>query len=110
MARPVGSEDYDDAAMRIRLAALSKDLSGGSAKPGPAPRPDDGPSAMGQAVSLGLRVTSEFVAAILVAGFIGWQLDRWFHSSPAGLIVFIVLGAAAGFWNVYRIAARTGSK
>lgn len=104
------NENDDDAAMRTRLAALSKELSSGAANPSPGSRSDAGSSAVGQAVSLGVRVTSEFVAAILVSGFIGWQIDRWLGSSPAALIVFIVLGTAAGFWNVYRIATRTGSK
>ena len=55
-------------------------------------------------MSLGFRVMSEFVAAVLVGGFIGWALDRWLGISPAALIVFLGFGAAAGFWNVYRIA------
>lgn len=110
MAGSGRSENDDDAAMRTRLAALSKDLSGGATRPADAARSEASSSAVGQAVSLGVRVTSEFVAAILVSGFIGWQIDRWIGSSPAALIVFIVLGTAAGFWNVYRIATRTGSK
>ena len=57
-------------------------------------------------MSLGFRVMSEFVAAVVVGGFIGWAIDRWLGISPAGLIVFGALGTAAGFWNVYRIAAQ----
>jgi ATP synthase protein I len=60
----------------------------------------------GRALSLGFRVLSEFVAGVVVGGLIGWQLDAWFSTSPLFLIVFLALGTAAGFWNVYRIAAQ----
>ena len=60
----------------------------------------------GRALSLGFRVLSEFVAGVVVGFLIGWQLDTWFSTSPLFLIVFLALGTAAGFWNVYRIAAQ----
>lgn len=60
----------------------------------------------GRALSLGFRVLSEFVAGVVVGFLIGWQLDIWLSTSPLFLIVFLALGTAAGFWNVYRIAAR----
>ena len=60
----------------------------------------------GRALSLGFRVLSEFVAGVVVGGLIGWQIDVWLSTSPLFLIVFLALGTAAGFWNVYRIAAR----
>jgi ATP synthase protein I len=67
----------------------------------------------GRAMSLGFRVLSEFVAGVVVGFLIGWQLDVWLSTSPLFLIVFLALGTAAGFWNVYRIAAQpttTGRK
>ena len=97
--------------MRKRLAALSRDLRGAMRGPRRSrPRPSRRPSGVGQAISLGMRVISEFVAAIAVGGFIGWQLDRWLGSSPVAMIVFLALGTAAGFWNVYRVATKTGAK
>ena len=103
----------DDDAMRARL----KDLSGaleGRRKAAGAPKPSTGfssPDGMGQAMSLGFRVMSEFVAAVVVGGFIGWAIDRWLGISPAALIVFLALGTAAGFWSVYRIAMQpTGAR
>ena len=35
---------------------------------------------------------------------IGWLLDRWLGISPWGLIVFLLLGFAAGVLNVMRAA------
>jgi ATP synthase protein I len=41
---------------------------------------------------------------LVVGGGIGWLLDRWLGTSPAFLIVFFLLGAAAGTLNVFRAA------
>ena len=59
----------------------------------------------GSAMNLGFRVLTEFVAAVVIAALLGWQLDVWFGTAPICLIVLIALGTAAGFWNVYRIAS-----
>jgi ATP synthase protein I len=53
-----------------------------------------------------LRVLSEFVAAVIVGAFIGWWIDRVAGTTPAFLAVFLLMGAAAGFWNVYRIGMK----
>ncbi len=50
----------------------------------------------------GLKLGSEFVSAILVGAFIGWAFDTWFQTIPFGLIVFLILGFAAGVLNVMR--------
>lgn len=52
----------------------------------------------GQAVKL----SSEFIAAVIVGAALGWALDQWAGSSPWGLIVFLLLGFAAGVLNVMR--------
>jgi ATP synthase protein I len=55
-------------------------------------------------MSLAARVLSEFVAAVVVGAVIGWGIDRAAGTSPVFLMVFLLMGAAAGLWNVYRIA------
>jgi ATP synthase protein I len=65
------------------------------------------------------RFATELVAALVVGGGLGWGVD-WlfghfgFHTKPVFLIVFFVLGAAAGIRNVMRAAnelnARMASK
>lgn len=52
----------------------------------------------------GFQLSSEFVAGILVGGFVGWTIDYFAGSSPWGLIVFLLLGFAAGTLNVMRSA------
>lgn len=53
----------------------------------------------------GVRLSSEFVAAILVGGGIGYAVDQFFGIAPFGLIVLLLLGFAAGVLNVMRAAA-----
>ena len=61
-----------------------------------------------RALSVGLNAFSEFVGAVLVGGLVGWKLDEWFGSKPWLMIVFLGLGIAAGFWNIYRVAKPKG--
>ncbi len=53
----------------------------------------------------GLRLGSEFIAAILVGAGIGWLLDIWLKTGPWLLLVFVLVGFAAGVLNVARAAA-----
>jgi ATP synthase protein I len=53
----------------------------------------------------GLRLGSEFVAAILVGLGIGWLLDSWLHTTPWLMLVMLMFGFAAGVLNVVRSAA-----
>lgn len=99
--------DSDHGDMQDRLAKLSRDLESRGAVPPPqANQSFSGPNSIGSAMSTGFRVMSEFVAAVAVGGLIGWQCDRWFGTSPILLILFLLLGTAAGFWTVYRIAMK----
>lgn len=103
MTNEPGSSDAD---MRARLDRLSQDLGTRAASKPVENGPLKGPDNMGSAMSLGFRVLSEFVAAVAVGALIGWQADKWLHTSPLMLILFLVLGAAAGFWTVYKLAAK----
>jgi ATP synthase protein I len=51
----------------------------------------------------GLRVGVELVSALAVAVAIGWGLDRWLHTMPLFLIIFVLLGGVAGVMNVWRL-------
>ncbi len=53
----------------------------------------------------GLRLGSEFVAAILVGLGIGWLLDSWLNTTPWFMLVMLMFGFAAGVLNVVRAAA-----
>ena len=53
-------------------------------------------------MSKGLKLSSEFMAAIFAGFMIGYLLDRFAGTGPWGLIVFILLGFCAGVLNVLR--------
>lgn len=55
-------------------------------------------------VAQAIRLGGEFVAGVLVGAGIGWLIDVWLGTSPWGLVVFLLLGFAAGVLNVLRAA------
>ena len=55
-------------------------------------------------MAVGLRLSSELVAGVLVGAALGWGFDRLLSTSPLGLIVFLLLGFTAGVINVMRSA------
>lgn len=55
-------------------------------------------------MAVGLRLSSELVAGVVVGTILGWGLDRLLSTSPWGLIVFMLLGFVAGVINVMRSA------
>jgi ATP synthase protein I len=85
-----------------RLRHVRPDIASESA----APRPTADPSA----IARGFRLSTELVAGVLVGAAIGWVLDRWLGISPWGMIVFLLLGFAAGVLNVMRAAGVVPTK
>ncbi len=69
---------------------------------GASPIPSLSPS-QGNAMGVGLRVGVELVSALAVAVAIGWYLDGWLGTRPFLLMLFVVLGGAAGVANVWRL-------
>jgi ATP synthase protein I len=66
-------------------------------------------SANVSAMARGFRLSSELIAGVLVGAVIGWGVDRLLSTSPWGLIVFFLLGFAAGVINVMRAAGVAAS-
>jgi ATP synthase protein I len=50
------------------------------------------------------RLSSEFIAGVVVGAGIGYLVDTFFGTSPWGMIVFFLLGFAAAVLNVMRAA------
>jgi ATP synthase protein I len=92
----------DEAALSARLQRLGNRLAKASrpSENGSGPRQGTDTSA----IARGFRLSTELVAGVLVGAAIGWLLDRWLGISPWGLIVFLLLGFAAGVLNVMRAA------
>lgn len=55
-------------------------------------------------VSKALKLSSEFIAGVVVGGALGYGFDSLFGTSPWGLIILLLLGFAAAVLNVMRSA------
>ena len=92
----------DEAALSARLQRLGDRLADANRIPENEAASRAGADAA--AYARGFRMSTELVAGVIVGAGIGWLLDRWLGISPWGLIVFLLLGFAAGVLNVMRAA------
>ena len=98
--RRPGGRDPDE--IRRRLDTLGEKLASAQARHTPPPDPEV--AGRGRAMGQALRLATELVAGVVVGGFIGWALDKWLETKPFLMVVFLLLGAAAGILNVIRTA------
>ncbi|MCZ4288355.1 AtpZ/AtpI family protein [Hoeflea alexandrii] len=52
--------------------------------------------------ALAVKLSSEFIAGVVVGVILGYLFDLYLGTSPWGLIVFLLLGFCAGVLNVLR--------
>ena len=76
-----------------RLSDLDRRITDARDAGKPKPRTDKDKYA---AMSMGWRMVTELILCMMVGGAMGWGLDSLFGTLPAFLIVFIMLGNAAG--------------
>jgi ATP synthase protein I len=95
----------EEAALSARLRRLGEGL-GQARERTPKPSDDAGGdrAATAAGYARGFRLSSELVAGVLVGAGLGWLIDRVLGISPWGLIVFLLLGFAAGVLTVMRSA------
>jgi F0F1-type ATP synthase assembly protein I len=41
-------------------------------------------------------------SSIAVGLFFGYILDKWLHTAPWMLLIFLIFGIASGLWSLYR--------
>jgi ATP synthase protein I len=96
MAKPPRNTDPDDDMRRIealeaRVKAATK------------PEPDANRNQVSQRqTNVAYRVLVDIIAGLLVGGFLGYWLDRWWGTAPWMLVTMIVLGFVAGANNAWR--------
>jgi len=103
-----GKQQTSEAALSARLQRLNEGLGQVRDQARNSGHPSDSSGAQRAATASGyakgFRLSSELVAGVVVGAGIGWLIDRWLGVSPWGLIVFLLLGFAAGVLNVMRSA------
>jgi ATP synthase protein I len=106
-ARENGDHDKQrtaEAALSARLQRLNEGLGHLRNRDRPAEGPGADRAATASGYARGFRLSSELVAGVMVGAGLGWLIDRWLGISPWGLIIFLLLGFAAGVLNVMRSA------
>ncbi|WP_305989213.1 AtpZ/AtpI family protein [Roseibium sp. MMSF_3544] len=93
--------DVSQAGLSERRAQLNRKLDDHNAAEELAARKSESNSA---GYAQAMKLSSEFIAGVLVGAGIGWVADQWLGTSPFGLILFLLLGFAAGVLNVLRSA------
>jgi len=105
--RPGPTRNSEDAALSKRLRELDRRLvekrpeRDRDTATEAAPRPGFG---------MALRLSADFVAGVVVGAGVGWGFDALLGTSPWGLIVFLLLGFAAGVLNVLRSAGMVAKR
>ena len=105
MVEPQDTKGPDDSARRVtqdlasRIALAKRDRDAGANR-----APDQGSRDM-SVLARGMRIGTEFMAAILVGAGIGYLIDLGLGTSPWGLLILLMVGFAAGILNVIRVVA-----
>src|ERR1700733_6362780 len=91
-------------ALSARLQRLNEGLGQVRSARRTSESPEADRSATASGYAKGFRLSSELVAGVVVGAGLGWLIDRWVGTSPWGLMIFLLLGFAAGVLNVMRSA------
>ena len=68
--------------------------------------PTDDQEEVNRKSGLAYAAAFSLFAAVLTGLLIGWLLDRWLGTRPWLLVVGLVLGGAAGFYELFRTTSK----
>jgi ATP synthase protein I len=54
---------------------------------------------------LGNRVLAELLGGMIGGALFGWLIDRFFQTTPWGLMIMLMLGIVVAFRNIIRLSA-----
>lgn len=102
------NHDFDDLNTRLKDAETRSGLSKDSkvATLNGEKQSDESRKAMSRAFRIGV----EMVSGLAVGCIFGLLIDRYFDTSPWGLIIFFFLGCGASILNVFRAVKGMGYK
>ncbi len=92
-----------------RMKRLDAELAERRPGEGAADRQEARAEANRKGYAVAMKLSSEFVAAIIVGALLGYLLDRFAGTAPWGMIVLLLLGFCAGVLNVLRSAGVVAS-
>lgn len=112
---PAGSDDEtgrtlppgEAERLKKRLSELDKRIEAKSSRGGPS---DEELGRRSTALGKAMRLSTELVVGVFSGGVIGWLLDQWLGTMPLMLVVFLMLGVAAGLMNAVRTARSMSAK
>jgi ATP synthase protein I len=90
-------------AFKQRSEAIGKKLDAVKTQREPASRSPAG-QVDGAAFGKAFRFGAELLVGVGIGGFIGWAIDRQLGTGPWLMVLFVILGFAAGVTNVIRSA------
>jgi len=68
--------------------------------------PEDDEQEISRKSGLAYAAAFSLFAAVIAGLGLGWLLDRWLGTRPWLLVTGLVLGAAAGFYELIRISSK----
>lgn len=63
---------------------------------------EKGTSGRGSGYSTAVKLSSEFIAAIVTGAVLGYLIDFFFGTKPWGMVIFLLIGFAAAILNMLR--------
>lgn len=96
------SEQDGNGKSDARLDSLDMQLK--AARKAEAVRTKASQAAPAKGMRQGNRVLTELIAGPAGGALVGWLFDRWFETSPWGLLVCMFLGIAVAFRNIIKIS------
>jgi ATP synthase protein I len=68
--------------------------------------PDDDKEEINRKSGIAYAAAFSLFSAVVAGLIVGWLLDRWLGTKPWLLVTGIILGAASGFYEFIRSAAK----
>ena len=96
--------DEQKRSLEDRLKRLDADLADKRKTDGAEDAAEARAAASRTGYAVAMKLSSEFVAAVIVGALLGYLLDHFAGTGPWGMIVFLLLGFCAGVLNVLRSA------
>lgn len=101
---PEPAEDPEDP--RLRIPDVLREQPGGPGPRAPAPTPAQSLGESAKAWGIALDLVFMTVGGLLL----GWLIDRWLGTDPAGALIGLALGFVLGFVRLIRISLRAEAK